>query len=481
MPDIVRLRGFSTLSDGIALEFVEPVPTQIRCSTCGDIVGILWRSKCQHGFCTRCLENLLGQGSKSICPVDAADIRRNELTEDTSVQQAAAPLQVHCLNKETGCGEVLQIGTLNEHLQNCTVQSEVPARPPRRLDQSTPSTSTAQEPEEEVSCCRAMQPTTACWMSSLGCSFQGPRAELENHESDWESHRQLIVTRMSEYRRNMEDILAERDLLRNQLNEAHGTVKELKTNFERHLQECSARDDMLLLQLRDMSVRVTNVEQDNSSRRPFQDLRGGPDGDMSANFNAAANLPTAPSESQFGSMLSGFTMSNSSVVVTGHADDVVCPDGVFHWRLSEYGRAKRRERHAPKKYTSSPSFYTGTPGYHLKLRLFLNGIGQSRRGKFMAVNLVLMQGRHDAEVQWPFRQKVTVMLLDQSPGGQHVSYTINDPGFPRPQTDYTIPYVWQEFIAIDELERNGKYLCSDSICFKVIIEPVGGVYPSLLG
>lgn len=479
MPDTVRLRGFSALTDGISVEFLQPVPTDVKCVTCGDIVGILWRSKCHHNFCTQCLENLLGQGNKSICPVDSEDIRRNELTRDASVQEVAAALQVHCLNKGTGCEEVLQVGTLNEHLQNCAAQSDAPTRPPRRIDQSVPSTSMQ---HEQVSCCSSMQdvasPSSSCWMSSLGCTFEGPQAQLEGHENNWELHRQLIVTRMSEYRRNMEDVLAERDLLRNQLNEAHGTIKELKNSFEQHTLECSARNDTLLQQLRDMSFRITMVEREaSSSRQQLQDLGSRTEGDFSASMNAAANLPSAPAD-PFGSMLSGFTVNNHSVVVTGHADDVVCPDGIFLWRLSEYGKARRRERHGPKKYTSSPAFYAGNPGYHLKLRLFLNGIGQSRRGKFVAVNLVLMQGQHDAQLPWPFRQKVTVMLLDQT-GDQHIAFTINDPGFPRPLTEYTIPYVWQEFVATDDLEKNGKFLRGDSLVFKVIVEPPGGLYPNL--
>lgn len=159
---------------------------------------------------------------------------------------------------------------------------------------------------------------------------------------------------------------------------------------------------------------------------------------------------------------------SSHILGVGYVQDQVCSDGTFAWRLAEYSRAKRKERHAAHRYTSGPIFITGNPGYRLQLRVHLNGLGQSRKGKFLAVQLVLYRGPNDPQLPWPLRRAITVTLVDQV-GTNHVSYTINDPGFPRPQSDHTAPYTWQEFVSQQALESQQGLLHNDSLLFKVYV------------
>lgn len=98
---------------------------------------------------------------------------------------------------------------------------------------------------------------------------------------------------------------------------------------------------------------------------------------------------------------------SSHILGVGYVQDQVCSDGTFAWRLAEYSRAKRKERHAAHRYTSGPIFITGNPGYRLQLRVHLNGLGQSRKGKFLAVQLVLYRGPNDPQLPWPLRRAVS--------------------------------------------------------------------------
>ena len=51
-------------------------------------------------------------------------------------------------------------------------------------------------------------------------------------------------------------------------------------------------------------------------------------------------------------------------------------------------------------------------GYKMCARIYLNGDGISKK-LHMSLFFVVMRGEYDALLQWPFRQKVTRLLLDQ--------------------------------------------------------------------
>ncbi len=46
-------------------------------------------------------------------------------------------------------------------------------------------------------------------------------------------------------------------------------------------------------------------------------------------------------------------------------------------------------------------------------RLYLNGDGMGK-GTHLSLFFVVMKGNYDALLTWPFRQKVTLMLMDQN-------------------------------------------------------------------
>ncbi|CAN8002456.1 unnamed protein product [Ixodes hexagonus] len=465
----VRARGFPWLAEDTLLTLVEPPSQELSCCSCGDLVGTLWGAPCQHRFCTRCLEPLLGQDSRAPCPIDTSEILRAQLLADNSVQAQASQLRAHCPNG--GCMATPPLINLEaSHTRQCveTAPSALPS-------DNAPMTPEVSSGAQEVS--------GDCWMANLGCSFTGMPPELESHEADWELHRRLVVTRLAEYRRNLEDIQGERDLLRNQLNEANASLKNLRLDLNQQRVETTARmiardfmvqarSDKLERQLRDTEQRLSRLEgtalpqtqpQQPASYLPGlqQPIGGGqlyPE--LQGSLCAAVNMPSAPDASLA-------SLASLAPSVVGNDQELVCQDGVLNWRLSDYGRAKRKERHGQHRYTAGPRFYTAEPGYLMQLRVHLHGLGH--KGKFVAVQLVLHRGRHDNQLPWPFRHRVTVTLVDQTGGGRSVGYTIHDPCFPRPQGDHTTPYAWQEFVSLKDLEE--KFLFQESLLFRVVVEP----------
>ena len=86
--------------------------------------------------------------------------------------------------------------------------------------------------------------------------------------------------------------------------------------------------------------------------------------------------------------------------------------GTFIWKIPEVQRRRGEARSGRTVSLYSAPFYTGRHGYKMCLRLYMDGDG-SGKGTHLSFFLTLMRGEYDALLTWPFRQTVTLMLLDQ--------------------------------------------------------------------
>ena len=59
----------------------------------------------------------------------------------------------------------------------------------------------------------------------------------------------------------------------------------------------------------------------------------------------------------------------------------------------------------------STPFFTSRHGYKMCARAYLNGDGLGK-GTHLSFFFVIMRGPYDALLPWPFRQKVTVTLIN---------------------------------------------------------------------
>ena len=87
--------------------------------------------------------------------------------------------------------------------------------------------------------------------------------------------------------------------------------------------------------------------------------------------------------------------------------------GSLIWKISNVAEKIREARSGGQQSIYSPPFYTHQNGYKMSGRVYFNGDGQGRNTHF-SLFFVIMRGEYDALLRWPFRQKVTFMLLDQS-------------------------------------------------------------------
>ena len=85
------------------------------------------------------------------------------------------------------------------------------------------------------------------------------------------------------------------------------------------------------------------------------------------------------------------------------------------------------------KYTEeevySPAFYTHPHGYRMCVRVDPKGIGNGK-GTHVAIFTCMMCGPFDDYLKWPFRGEITIQLVNQAGGHDHIEQTI-------PYTDKT--------------------------------------------
>ena len=146
-------------------------------------------------------------------------------------------------------------------------------------------------------------------------------------------------------------------------------------------------------------------------------------------------------------------------------------DGQLTWKITEFGRKRSEAVNGQKVSFYSPCFYTSRYGYKMCARIYLNGDG-IRRGTHISLFFVVMRGEYDTILRWPFRQRVTFVLLDQE-NVEHVIYAFtpdpNSSSFQRPRRETNIASGCPMFCSIEEL-NNHAYVRDDTVFFKIIVD-----------
>ena len=94
------------------------------------------------------------------------------------------------------------------------------------------------------------------------------------------------------------------------------------------------------------------------------------------------------------------------------------------------------------------------------------------RGTHLSLFFVVMRGEFDALLRWPFRQKVTVTLLDQD-NVEHVIDAFRpdsrSSSFQRPRRESNIASGCPLFCFLSKLNTHG-YVWDDTIFLKIMVD-----------
>ena len=147
-------------------------------------------------------------------------------------------------------------------------------------------------------------------------------------------------------------------------------------------------------------------------------------------------------------------------------------DGILIYRIDQWQRKFQDATNGSSPSIYTPPFYTGRAGYKMCLRLYPNGDGIGQ-GSYLSVFFVVMRGPHDAILSWPFKQKVTLALLDQT-GNDHILEAFRpDPSsssFRKPISDMNIASGCPTFAAHSKLQNGSKYVVDDVMFIKATVD-----------
>ncbi|XP_069028050.1 TNF receptor-associated factor 2 [Embiotoca jacksoni] len=150
-------------------------------------------------------------------------------------------------------------------------------------------------------------------------------------------------------------------------------------------------------------------------------------------------------------------------------------DGIFVWKISDFSRRRQDAVGGRTPAMFSPAFYSSKYGYKMCLRLYLNGDGTGR-GTHLSLFFVVMRGKCDALLKWPFSQKVTLMLLDQN-NREHIIDAfrpdVTSTSFQRPISEMNIASGCPLFCPLAKLAGKSPYLRDDTIFIKAIVDLTG--------
>lgn len=149
-------------------------------------------------------------------------------------------------------------------------------------------------------------------------------------------------------------------------------------------------------------------------------------------------------------------------------------NGVFVWRIPDV-RDRIRDARLGGTSLYSPPFYTGRNGYKMCMMVYFNGYG-TRLSTHLSIFFVLMEGEDDPLLQWPFKSKVSLILVDQD-HKKNLVQTIQpniQSSFQRPV--FVITDGCQEFTSLSILD-DPSYVKDNVMYIKAIVDTSNILHP----
>ncbi|XP_040891337.1 TNF receptor-associated factor 5 [Toxotes jaculatrix] len=526
-----------------SLKFVVKLKEEFVCPICKGVVLNPQQNSCGHIYCFHCLQGLLETSSPSspVCPVDGAVITPAEVFQDNCCKREISSLEVFCTNSPAcasvitlhhlqdhlrscqyeqlqctnpGCREVLQRRHLQKHLTNACPHRTEPC-PHCRLPQQL---SLLQDhvqslcPDVEVDCpdsCSQKVPRhkltehreacpevhVDCSYKKFGCSVQDKRGNVKLHEAAAVNHHMLLVLRSNTSLEQQVGVLQEEALLRQQQVQTDGfELAGLQKKISPLLQQSSQLEHFVSTAQRSLSrqedvlstvqLDIQQVSRGLPGLEELEQLRKSLDAVMQEVSAAEAlreHLGTLEQNLQRHSGLLDLHAAQLSRNKQ-HLQELEATsyDGKLIWKIQDFRKRRDAEVKGQPPCLSSVPFHTGRCGYKMAVKVYLNGDGEGR-GTHLSLYVVLMPGDFDALLPWPFRQTVSLSVLDQSGAGNHRSLGFRpDPAsksFQQPAAEpvSNVAVGFSCFIPLDKLEtpQNAVYVKDDTLFVKAKVDMSG--------
>ncbi|KAL9850257.1 TNF receptor-associated factor 3 isoform 3-T6 [Geothlypis trichas] len=493
---------------GYKEKFVNAVEDKYKCEKCHLILCNPKQTECGHRFCETCMNALLRSSSPK-CTACQESIVKDKVFKDNCCRRELLALQIYCRNENKGCKEQLSLGQLLMHLRTDCQFEELPC--PRadckekilRKDLPDHVEKTCKYRETTCKYCKSQVPMimlqkhedtdcpcvmvscphkcsvktlmrselnahlsecinapSTCSFKRYGCTFQVALLQnesLEKNKSIQTLHNQICsfeieIERQKEMLRNNESkILHLQRVIDSQAEKLKELDKEIRP-FRQNWEEA----DSMKSSVESLQNRVTELESV----------------DKTAGQGARNTSLLETQLSRHDQMLSVHDIRLADMDLRFQVLETASYNGVLIWKIRDYKRRKQEAVMGKTLSLYSQPFYTGYFGYKMCARVYLNGDGMGK-GTHLSLFFVIMRGEYDALLPWPFKQKVTLMLMDQGPSRRHLGDAFkpdpNSSSFKKPTGEMNIASGCPVFVAQTVLE-NGTYIKDDTIFIKVIVD-----------
>ncbi|XP_061553400.1 TNF receptor-associated factor 3 isoform X2 [Phycodurus eques] len=529
--------GFLPQDGGFTDRFVDVPEEKYRCESCRLVLCQPRQTECGHRFCQSCIAHILSRPNpvcpadmeplfsnkifrdvcchreilalKVYCRAEAKGCQ-----EQMSLQQMPEHLNVcpffevpcplgkckermmrkdipehlgrKCKHRETACDFCLAkmpLTDLQKHKE--TVCPAFPVSCPNLCSFSSLPRSELTSHQHE--CPKAQ---VSCPFQRYGCAYKALSPEVRQHEAACAAeHLRMMMLKNVSLESKVEEVKCELldkcksvPLVSSRLCEAEKQNSELRDKH-RHMEQkvasmqkvMSAHSEKLLeaeLELRSLASLRDELDKVRLSLDAVRARLGALEqgGRSGTGTLTLASLETQ--QNRHGDMLSVHDIRLADMDLRFQVLETASYNGTLIWKIRDYKRRKQEAVAAKTLSLYSQPFYTGYFGYKMCARVYLNGDGMGK-GTHLSLFFVVMRGEYDALLPWPFKQKVTLMLMDQGPARKHLGDAFkpdpNSSSFRRPAAEMNIASGCPLFVSQSVLE-SASYIKDDTIFIKVTVD-----------
>ncbi|XP_006865787.1 PREDICTED: TNF receptor-associated factor 1 [Chrysochloris asiatica] len=326
-----------------------------------------------------------------------------------------------------------------------------------------------------------------CPFAGVGCSFKGSPQSVQEHEATSQaSHLNLLLVLMKQWKAQLDSsqrsgpMALERNLSDLQLQAAVEVAGDLEVDCYRA--PCSEGQEELALQHFMKEKLLAELEE---KLRVFENIVAVLNKEVEGSQLAlAASIHQSQLDCErilsleqrvveLQQTLAQKDQALSKLEQCLNLMEEASFDGTFLWKITNVTRRCHESACGRTISLFSPAFYTAKYGYKLCLRLYLNGDGTGKR-THLSLFIVIMRGEYDALLSWPFRNKVTFMLLDQNNREHAIDAfrpDLTSASFQRPQSETNVASGCPLFFPLSRLQSpKHAYVKDDTMFLKCIVE-----------
>lgn len=460
---------------------------RLKCVICHLILKNAKQTKCGCKVCEKCIKEYLSTGPKK-CPGNQQDCINlssivDDVYQDNATNKEIGNMRVKC--PFTACKYTNSLRLMNLHIELCEYREIVCEKCKKKY------VVIEQQNHERNHCDMRMVTCTYCEdtmkyrdLNSIHLDPDNPelcrkyfalcpnncavktKINLRDHLRDCVN--QKIECPFHSYNCNIGKMRKEQ------------LVKHFQSEFVDHM-------GALIGQVRTMQETIDTMHQEQASQKQvwlelLEINRASSKTHLKMEHDMEELKKRAPPPPPASILNSSFSNSSTSIgtlqsQLPDFRQPIIFRNANFIWRFTDFEFHRLNAANNGRLSVTSDPFYTSDFGYKMCLRLYPAGDGVGK-GTHLSVFFAIMRGDYDDLLTWPFKQKVTLNILDQDSGTKNHCDTFKPDSrsacYQKPTEDCNIASGSPKFIALSLVTAMDSIYCrNDTIYLKITVDTLG--------